>query len=75
MRAFMVIAAAAALLGTPTATTAKNKQLQDRVKNFEKMVRDNNVSADELKTLHRVRHPGPAAVRAIPSLTGGVRRK
>jgi hypothetical protein len=75
MRAFVVIVAAAALLGTPTAATAKNKQLQDRVKNFEKLVRDNDVSANELKTLHRVRHPGPAAVRALPSVSGGVRRK
>jgi hypothetical protein len=75
MRAFMVFVAAAALLATPTAATAKNKQLQDRVKNFEKLVRDKDMSADELKTLYRVRHPGPAAVRAIPSLSGGVRRK
>jgi hypothetical protein len=75
MRAFVVIAAAIALLGTPAAATAKNKQLQDRVKNFEKMVKDNDISAGELKTLHRVRHPGPAAVRAIPSVSGSVRRK
>jgi hypothetical protein len=75
MRAFLVIAAAAALLGTPTAATAKNKHLQDRVKNFEKLVRDKDMSAGELKTLNRVRHPGPAAVRAVPSLSGSVRRK
>ena len=75
MRAFVAIAAAAALLGTPTAATAKNKQLQDRVKNFEKLVRDKDVSANELKTLNRTRHPGPVAVRAVPSVSGGVRRK
>ena len=75
MRAFMVIAAAVALLGAPTAATAKNKHLQDRVKNFEKLVGDNNISANELKTLNRTRHPGPVAVRAVPSVSGGVRRK
>lgn len=75
MRAFMAIAAAAALLGMPTAAGARNKQLQDRVKTFEKLVKDKDISTGELKTLHRVRHPGPAAVRAVPSLSGGVRRK